>query len=107
MTELEYAIQRLTAWIRDFGPQQQPVFIADLTLVVAAARDCLGKESVTVYGRILSSEISPEFGTTVGRVECPDCQEEIGIGVMQQSDPKCRCGFEWTLDTVAVGTKSQ
>jgi hypothetical protein len=58
-----------------------------------------------VYGRIIHSEISPEFGTTCGKVECPKCQEEIGIGVMDDPPPKCRCGFFWTLETKAVGTK--
>lgn len=35
---LDTAIERLTAWIRDFGHQKQPQFIADLTVVLAAAR---------------------------------------------------------------------
>lgn len=38
MTELDYAVERLTAYVRDFGDDKQPAFIADMRLVLAAAR---------------------------------------------------------------------
>ena len=57
----------------------------------------------TVHGRIISSEIDPQSGMTVGKVECPSCQEEMSIGVIGSS-PTCRCGLEWSLETSAVGT---
>ena len=38
-TDLDIAIERLTAWIRDYGDSKEPVFIGDLSMVVLAARD--------------------------------------------------------------------
>ena len=40
MSNLDEAISRITAWIRDYGDQKTPVFIADLTEVMFAAKNC-------------------------------------------------------------------
>lgn len=39
MTDFDHAFQRLTVWIRDYGDQKQPVFIADLSIVLSTAKD--------------------------------------------------------------------
>ena len=38
MTELNYAIQRLTAWVRDYGDKKEPVFIADVNTLLDVAK---------------------------------------------------------------------
>ena len=37
MTELDYAIERLTAWVRDYGPDKSATFIQDLNTVLEGA----------------------------------------------------------------------
>ncbi len=41
MNESEYDVaqQRLTAWIRDYGDQKEPIFIKDLSLILSAAKE--------------------------------------------------------------------
>ena len=44
MTDAQIAVQRLTAWIGQYGDQKQPEFIADLSMVVLIAREALSKK---------------------------------------------------------------
>jgi len=43
VTDAQIAVQRLTAWIGQYGDQKQPEFIGDLSMVVLIARDALLK----------------------------------------------------------------
>ena len=38
MTDAEIAVQRLTAWVRDFGDKKEPAFIGDLSMVLLLAK---------------------------------------------------------------------
>lgn len=53
MTDLEEAISRLTAWIRDYGDQKQKPFIDDLTAVLAA-NEALRAEVETTRNEVAS-----------------------------------------------------
>ena len=39
MSDFDIALQRLTAWVRDYGDAKPRVFIGDLTLVLMAAKE--------------------------------------------------------------------
>jgi ADP-ribose pyrophosphatase YjhB (NUDIX family) len=41
-TDFNIAVQRLTAWIRDYGEKKAPVFMGDLSMVLLAAKENLG-----------------------------------------------------------------
>lgn len=41
MTDAQTAVQRLTAWIGQYGDQKQPEFIGDLSMVVLIAREAV------------------------------------------------------------------
>jgi len=56
-----------------------------------------------IEGEIVELEWSGYWGCEVGKVRCPKCESEIGIGGMQ--DSKCPCGYEWTIETKVVGRK--
>lgn len=53
MTDLDGAVERLRAWIRDFGHLKQPVFINDLTMVL----DVLKEQGKTAVGSI--TQVNP------------------------------------------------
>ena len=39
-TDLDIAIERLTAWVRDYGDAKPKEFIGDVSLLLLAAREC-------------------------------------------------------------------
>jgi len=43
MTDAEIAVERLMAWIRDFGDKKEPAFIGDLSMVLLLAKEHLRK----------------------------------------------------------------
>lgn len=40
MSDFDDAVERLTAWVRNYGDAKPKVFIGDVTMVLLAARDC-------------------------------------------------------------------
>ena len=54
-SDFDIAVQRLTAWIRDYGDEKTPVFIGDLSIVLLAAQDAkkLAAEIANGSGREL------------------------------------------------------
>ena len=47
MSDLEMAIQRLTAWLRDYGNARPQVFRGDLSRVLRAAKESLERAELT------------------------------------------------------------
>ena len=39
MTDFEIAIQRMTTWLRDFGPSKEKAFTGDLSIILLSAKD--------------------------------------------------------------------
>lgn len=39
MSDFDTAVQRLTAWLRDYGPTKAKPFVDDVTIVLCAAKD--------------------------------------------------------------------
>ena len=39
MTDAEIAVERLTAWVRDYGDSKPQVFIGDVSMLLAIAKD--------------------------------------------------------------------
>lgn len=62
MTYAEDAISRLTAWIRDYGDQKEPVFIADLNAVLTMAYQNFEAELSRAWKPI---ESAPKDGTEI------------------------------------------
>ena len=46
MSDIDEAISRITAWIRDYGDQKNPTFVADLLVVLSAAKDSKRLQSI-------------------------------------------------------------
>ena len=47
MSDIDTAVQRLTAWVRDYGDSKPREFIGDVTMLLVAA-----KESSRLHGEI-------------------------------------------------------
>jgi hypothetical protein len=37
---------------------------------------------------------------------CPACKEKITCGEYAWWNQKCKCGYEWHVEVVAIGTKT-
>lgn len=72
MSDFDHAVQRLTAWLRDYGDAKPKVFIGDVTMVLLAAQD---------YGRMLKRL----EGIDVKKCEC------CGGLIVKVATPLCGC----------------
>ena len=75
MTEREFeAISRLSAWMRDFGKEKTPVFIADLELVLNMAK------RNDIEELLLSDGFLTKFAAAFGNTPIPGISStECGI----------------------------
>ena len=39
-------------------------------------------------------------------VTCPKCKDKIEVGMHDWTQPKCSCGYRWSIDLQAHGQKS-
>jgi len=44
MSDIDYAIYRLTAWLRDYGPEKSPRFVKDVAIAMDAAKEAAHKQ---------------------------------------------------------------
>jgi hypothetical protein len=59
--------------------------------------------NIEVNGLVIHQEYNGEFGATLGEIRCLECGDEVSIRPFSAS--KCRCGYEWSLETRAIGRK--
>lgn len=68
MSDFDDAVQRLTAWLRDFGDSKPRVFIGDLSIVLLAARDTKRQqaeiERLRAFIESHAEEITLKMGST-------------------------------------------
>lgn len=91
-----------TAW-KSSDDRELIVKVVEWDAAVKLAKHILS-QGERVYGRIIDSEVSHEFGGAYGEIECRECDERLRIGVIGDN-PKCRCGFQWEIVNEAVGTR--
>ena len=48
-TDLDIAVERLTAWLREYGPSKPQVFVGDVTIVLMAARESRRSKSTCCW----------------------------------------------------------
>jgi len=79
MTDAEVAIQRLTAWVRDYGDSKPQAFVGDVSMLLLIAKESQAKIEV-MESALLSIRDSPHcvykgadaysFGVTDGHRHC-------------------------------------
>ena len=81
MTDAEAAIERLTAWVRDYGDSKPQVFIGDVSMLLMIAKEsqakveALQRQLQSLQRRTSGIETHPIRPTDSGDDELDDCEE--------------------------------
>ena len=72
MSDFDTAVQRLTAWLRDFGPTKAKPFVDDVTIVLCAAKETVRQadEIARLTQRLAAAETLLDSRPAYGISKC-------------------------------------
>lgn len=109
MTDAEYSIERLTAWIRDYGHEKQAAFIRDLVTVLSLANDAVrdGDNCRTKFEDLIDWLESEEDSCHAALEECVNKgYKDLECAHLKGSDV-ARATIEWIQKNVLEATGEQ
>jgi hypothetical protein len=77
MTDFEVAVERLTAWLRDYGPTKNKPFVDDVTIVLYVAKQA------ALHG-----------------IDVKKCEQCGGLR-LKMTTPLCSCNVEFATGTIS------
>ena len=100
MTDAQIALERLTAWVRDYGDQKPKEFVRDITELLIAAKESLFASNPTI-DRLQAEKLKSDLAGVSLTNELRSAKEEIEKlsaevehlrGVVLRMEC-CECGF--------------
>lgn len=81
MTDFETAVQRLTAWLRDYGPTKSWPFVDDITLVLTVAKEAArySEENVQLQAKLATVMSTLSQFVDKELVWCSRCRVQLTI----------------------------